>query len=127
MNRYGKGARNERELIHFFNQKGYEVVRAAGSGVNSLSPDILVFKRGQQYAFECKAWNNGRVAIEYDKFKVLRKWEENSGITTMIAWKIPRKGWYFMYLDEMEEKERSFSVTRSKAEKIGRKLDQMIR
>ena len=126
MNRYGKGARGERELIHAFNEEGYSVIRAAGSGVNSLSPDILVFKKGRQYALECKAWNNGRVAIEPDKFDSLKGWEENTGVTTMIAWKLPYKGWFFLYLDELEKNERSYSLTKTKTEKIGRTIDHLL-
>jgi len=43
---YRKGSRAERELIDHFSSNGFCVIRAAGSGVNSLSPDILVFRRG---------------------------------------------------------------------------------
>jgi Holliday junction resolvase len=123
MHRYGKGARSERELIQIFSQGGFSVIRAAGSGVNSLSPDILVFRRGRQYALECKAWNNGRVAIEPDKYEALRRWEDNTGITTMIAWKMPYEGWYFIYLNELEKNERSYSITKRRAREINRKLD----
>ena len=47
---YRKGARAERELINFFSGRGFAVIRAAGSGVNSLSPDLLAFRRGSQHA-----------------------------------------------------------------------------
>ncbi len=126
MHRYGKGARSERELIQIFSQNGFSVIRAAGSGVNSLSPDILVFRRGKQYALECKAWDNGRVSLELDKHAALKEWENNSGITTMLAWKMPYEGWYFLYLDELEKNERSYSITKTKAKEINRKLDQLI-
>ena len=123
MHRYRKGARGERELIQIFSQSGFSVIRAAGSGVNSLSPDILVFRRGRQYALECKAWDNGRVAIEPDKYEALRQWEDNTGITTMIAWKMPYEGWYFIYLSELEKNERSYSITKRRAREINRTLD----
>jgi Holliday junction resolvase len=53
MNRYVKGARGERELLAKFADLGYSVVRSAGSGVNSISPDIIAIKDGRVYAFEC--------------------------------------------------------------------------
>ena len=127
MKRYSKGARSERELINFFSEQGFSVIRAAGSGVSATSPpDILVFKREKQYALECKAWNKNRIAIEHDKFEALKEWESNTGITTMIAWKISFKGWRFVYLDEMEENPKSYSITMKKILEIDRKIEELI-
>ena len=126
MLRYAKGARSERELISLFCERGFSVIRAAGSGVSSLCPDILVFRKGTQYAFECKAWDSGSLGIEKEKFKVLKEWEGNTGITTLIAWRICRVGWRFMYLDELEENPRSYSVTMSKALAIDRRLEKLF-
>jgi Holliday junction resolvase len=127
MTRYNKGARGERELINLFAGQGYSVIRAAGSGVASTSPpDILLFKHGRQYALECKAWDNGRVAIPHDKFSALQTWQDNTGITTMLAWKLPYKGWLFVHLDELEKNPKSYSITRKKAEEIGRTLEAIL-
>ncbi len=126
MYRYKKGARNERELIHIFEEKGYSVIRSAGSGVNSVSPDILLFKRGKQYAMECKAWNSDRIAIEHEKFEALSRWEENTGITTLIAWKMPYEGWYFAYLPELDKNEKSYSITKKRMTEINRRIDSII-
>ncbi len=125
--RYAKGARGERELINTFSERGFSVIRAAGSGVSSLSPDLLVFKKGVQYAFECKAWDTGSIGIEKEKFLALKKWEENTGITTFIAWRISRIGWKFMYLSELEEQDKTFTVTKKRALGIDRKLEDIIR
>ncbi|MEW6328609.1 MAG: Holliday junction resolvase Hjc [Candidatus Micrarchaeota archaeon] len=125
--RYAKGARGERELINTFSGRGFSVIRAAGSGVSSLSPDLLVFKKGVQYAFECKAWDTGSIGIEKEKFLALKKWEENTGITTFIAWRLSRIGWKFMYLSELEEQEKNFTVTKKRALEIDRKLEDIIR
>lgn len=124
--RYAKGARGERELINIFCEKGFSVIRAAGSGVSSLCPDILVFKKGVQYAFECKAWESSSLGIEKEKFEFLKSWEENTGITTFIAWRMNRVGWRFMYLNELEENPRSYTVTMKKALAIDRGLDKLL-
>ena len=123
---YAKGARTERELISMFSEKGYSVIRAAGSGVNSLSPDLLVFRKGVQYAFECKAWGSGSLGIEKEKFLGLLEWEKNSGITTMIAWRINRVGWRFMHLPELEEREKSHTVTLKRALAINRTFEDLL-
>ncbi|MCX6777819.1 MAG: Holliday junction resolvase Hjc [Candidatus Micrarchaeota archaeon] len=123
---YAKGARTERELISIFSDAGYSVIRAAGSGVNSLSPDLLAFKRTKQYAFECKAWESGSLSIEKSRFERLRTWEDNTGITTFIAWRVNRVGWRFVYLREFEEKEKNFTVTWTRAMEIDRKIEEII-
>jgi Holliday junction resolvase len=124
--RYAKGARGERELISIFCEKGFSVIRAAGSGVSSLCPDILVFRKGLQYAFECKAWDSGSLSIEKEKFEFLKGWEENTGITTFIAWRISRVGWRFIYLSELEENPKSYTVTMKKALAMDRGLDKLF-
>ncbi|VVB66560.1 Holliday junction resolvase Hjc [Candidatus Gugararchaeum adminiculabundum] len=120
--KYAKGARNERELMELFSQKGYALIRAAGSGVGYACPDFLAFKHGRQYGFECKAWDSSSIAIRKDKFAELKRWEELTGITTMIAWKLSRKGWRFFYLSELNEADKNFTMTETKAEIIDRKI-----
>lgn len=125
--RYGKGSRAERELIGLFSQKGFSVIRAAGSGVGNPCPDFLAFRHGMQYGFECKAWDRGSLRIGKEQVDGLRRWEENTGITTMIAWRVPRKGWRFVSLDELEEKEKSYTVTLKRAMAINRTVDDLFR
>ena len=123
---YAKGSRAERELMEEFKQRGYSVIRSAGSGVGTPSPDILLFKKGKQYGFECKAWDRGSLTLEKPKVLELRTWQENTGMTTMIAWRVSREGWYFMHLGELEEQEKSYTVTLRRAREIGRTLAQVL-
>lgn len=122
-----KGARAERELIHFFLEKGFSVIRAAGSGVGSPSPDLLAFKRGEQFAFECKSWNSSSLSLAKEQFNALKQWEENTGITTFVAWKVPREGWRFIKLSEVNETGKAFSITLKQALIIDRKLTENLR
>ncbi|MDD5022754.1 MAG: Holliday junction resolvase Hjc [Candidatus ainarchaeum sp.] len=123
---YRKGSRAERELINFFYSKGFSVIRAAGSGVSSLSPDILVFRKGKNYAIESKAWETEYLHIKKDQFLGLRGWEENTGITCYIAWRRSREPWYFIPLSVFEENKASFAFPWEKAKLIGRKLEDLI-
>jgi len=123
---YQKGARAERELIHFFSENGFEVMRAAGSGVNSLSPDLLAFKRGKQYAIECKSWDSGSLSFPKEKFAAMKKWEETTGITYLIGWRVSRDGWYFFPVHLLEEQEKTYTMTLAKAKLAGRRLDELI-
>src|SRR3989344_5970500 len=96
MRSYVKGSRVERELIDFLHGKGFSVIRAAGSGVSSLSPDVLAFRHGIQYAFEVKAIEKEHLHIEKRQFLNLKKCEENTGITCLVGWRRNRKGWRFI-------------------------------
>ncbi len=112
--RYSKGSRTERELIKLFQEKGFSVIRSAGSGVGTPSPDILVFRHGRQYGFECKAWDRGSLNLDKKQVEDLKIWGDNTGITTMIAWRISRVGWRFAYLSELQEREKSYSITKDR-------------
>ena len=125
MTRYQKGARGERELLNRFFDLGYSVIRSAGSGVNSVSPDILVMKGGSGFAFECKAWDSNRISIEWDKFDSLKTWEKNSGLPMFMAWRMSNVGWFFIRLDEMHKNEKSYSVTKKSAISIGRVFENL--
>ncbi len=123
---YKKGARAERELIHFFTEHGFEVIRAAGSGVNSLSPDLLAFRQGRQYAVECKAWDSGSLSFEKEKVAQMKKWEEVTGITYLIGWRVSRDGWYLFPIHLLEEQGKTFTITLSKAKLAGRKPEELV-
>ena len=123
---YRKGSRYERELIEIFKQSGYSVIRAAGSGVGTPSPDVLLFKRTKQYGLECKAWDKTSLSLEKGQIDDLRKWEENTGMTTLIAWRSSREGWYFIYLDELSEQPKSYTVTKKRAQELNRRIEHLI-
>ena len=123
---YRKGARAERELINFFSDNGFAVIRAAGSGVNSLSPDLLAFKQGRQYAVECKAWESGSLSFEKEKVASMKKWEEITGITYLIGWRVSREGWFIFPVHLLEEQGKTFTITLAKAKLAGRKPEELI-
>lgn len=126
MRRYSKGARGERELLNVLHCHGYSVMRSAGSGVNSISPDLIAMKDRRGLAFECKAWDNTSLSIEPEKFDVLKEWERNTGMQTFIAWRMNSLGWFFIKLDEMRRTEKNYTVTKSTAMGICRKLDAIM-
>ncbi len=125
VHRYVKGARSERELIDKFYRHGYSVMRSAGSGVNSLSPDVIVFKNGKGYAFECKAWGRS-LSLEVDKVEVLRKWQSDTGMATFIAWRMNGKGWFFISLTELGKAAKNYTVTTKSAFSINRRLEDIL-
>lgn len=123
MHTYVKGARTERELLFTFYSMGYSVLRSAGSGVNSLGPDIIAIKDGTCFSFECKAWEKSRLSLDRGGFEKLRKWKENTKFPTFVAWRMNNMGWYFIELEELKDGGKDFSITRRRAIEIGRRME----
>jgi Holliday junction resolvase len=123
---YAKGSRAERELIDFFSSHGFMVIRAAGSGVNSLSPDLLAFRHGRHYAVECKAWDKTSLSFEKEKVAMMRRWEEETGISYFIGWRVSREGWFLFPVSMLEEQAKSFTITLARAKLAGRKPEELV-
>jgi Holliday junction resolvase len=124
--RYSKGARCERELLNDLHSRGYSVMRSAGSGINTLSPDIIALKSGKMLAFECKAWDSGNISMENDRFQGLLNWQNNTGMETYVAWRMSNAGWFFIKLEEMKVNEKTTTVSKKKALETNRKLEAII-
>ncbi|MCD6279516.1 hypothetical protein J7J26_01970 [Candidatus Micrarchaeota archaeon] len=112
---YVKGSRAERELVKIFQSNGYSVIRAAGSGNDSMCPDLLAFKTDKQYGFESKSWKRNVLNLKIPQVEGLFRWKENTGITTMVAWKIPRVGWRFIPIELLNKNKKGYSINKTKA------------
>lgn len=121
-----KGARSERELLNIFYNMGYSVLRSAGSGVNSLGPDIIAIKDKICIAIECKAWEKNRLSIDLDGYKKLFEWEQNTKFPTYIAWRMNGKGWFFIKLEELKQGEKDYSITKIKVLEMNRVLEHIL-
>lgn len=126
MTRYSKGARTERELLHSLHSMGYSVMRGAGSGINTLSPDLIAVRNGKGLAFECKAWDNDNLSIENDRFEGLVKWKANTSMETFVAWRMNSDGWYFIKLDEMKSNNKTKTISKKTAIEINRRLEAIM-
>jgi Holliday junction resolvase len=109
MTRYDKGSFYERQLKAMLEQKGFFVVRAAGSGVAGDAPDLIVLRSGKKFGVECKAWKE---SLFLDKPTVVayREWEKTTGMPVYLAWKKPRKEWRFFSMVALRETKRGFAV-----------------
>ncbi|ABR56201.1 Resolvase, Holliday junction-type [Methanococcus aeolicus Nankai-3] len=85
---YIKGSNFERELKKLFENKGFAVIRSAGShGV-----DIVAGKKGKIYAFECKATSNEKFYISNNDVDKLINFSELFGAIPYIALKVKLPG-----------------------------------
>ncbi len=144
---YHKGARAERELIKFFSEHGFMVIRGAGSGTSGLSPDVLVFKGPKQYVIEAKALESEHLSLDRDQFENLKKWHEVTGMETFVAWRRKKekaesgddsakawmkKGvgmryrWKFIPIVFFNENPKSYSLSWKFAEKYGKDISSLV-
>ncbi|MBU1120669.1 MAG: Holliday junction resolvase Hjc [archaeon] len=113
---YKKGANAERELLHILWEKGFAVVRIAGSGGTTLpAPDIVALSRKKRLAFECKAWNSAYLNIPLKQMDELIGWGKKAGANVFIAWKIPNKGWLFLPPKTFSKKASNYTISKKKA------------
>jgi Holliday junction resolvase len=127
LTRYSKGARGERELLTELHERGYSVMRSAGSGVNTLSPDLIAIKGEDALAFECKAWESSSVSIENERYEKLVEWARNTRMRTFVAWRMNGKGWLFIKPEEMNPQEKNWTVTKKNAVVINRRLEAILK
>ncbi len=127
MHRYVKGARSERELLNTLHRMGYSVIRAAGSGVNALGPDIMAIKDKVCISFECKAWERGSLSLDEEQFVKLLEWEKNTAFPTYVAWRMNNKGWFFIKLSEFTKGKANYNVTMKKTLEINRVMDDILK
>ncbi|MEM5861011.1 MAG: Holliday junction resolvase Hjc [Candidatus Aenigmatarchaeota archaeon] len=98
--KYMKGYLGERELLYKLYDKGYVVLRSPRSGRIGLpTPDIVAIKKSKVYAIECKSRNIAFI-VPKEQLDQLKEWVEKAGASAYIAWKIPRKGWKFISLED---------------------------
>lgn len=126
MTRYQKGAAAERELLNDLYEKGFAVIRAAGSGVNALGPDVVVLKGDKAIAFECKSGYEGGLSIEEIQYQKIVEWQERSSFPIYVAWRINREGWFFILPHEMRKTETRRVLTQREARAINRSLESVL-
>ncbi|AEH07213.1 Holliday junction resolvase Hjc [Methanothermococcus okinawensis] len=85
--KYKKGSNFERELKKMFENKGFAVVRSAGShGI-----DLIVGKKGNIYALECKITSKEKFYISKEDVDKLINFSEIFGAQPYIALKMNGK------------------------------------
>ncbi len=76
-------------------------MRAPHSGSTSIaSPDIVAAKGGRLLVLECKSRDDA-FTVPAEQLGELREWVKRANATAYIAWKISRKGWFFLRLDDV--------------------------
>lgn len=124
---YRKGSRAEHELMDTLVEKGFAVIRSAGSGKGSVCPDILSFRKSEWLAFECKAVDSTSLQLDTEQFEGLKMWEEKSGMTTYVAWRQMGGEWLFIRTEFFHKNEKSYAISLSDALRVAGRIDTIFR
>lgn len=124
---HSKGANAERELMRLFFQAGFSVVRIAGSGTSPLpAPDVIAIKKGRVIAVECKARKSSHLAVRPEQMQELLDWAERAGSEAFVAWKIPRRGWFFLRPEQFKRTKGFFIINQANAMGKGVSLEKVV-
>ncbi len=98
---YAKGYRAEYSLVHILAKLGYMVVRTPRSGrIGLASPDIIAAKDGRLIVIECKSRMEA-FKVPMEQLQELKEWEEKAKAKAYVGWKVARKGWFFLHLQDV--------------------------
>jgi Holliday junction resolvase len=98
---YRKGYLSEWQLMHTLAKMGFMVIRSPRSGrIGLASPDIIAAKNGRLFVIECKSRAEA-FTIPKDQLQQLKEWQVKAGAIPYIGWKIARKGWSFLKLEDV--------------------------
>ena len=123
-----RGSNAERELLHLLSQKGFSVVRVAGSGmIAEAACDLLAGNGKKKYAIEVKISSNSKKYLRKEQISELVKFSKNFGLNPLIAIKFLRKGWFFIKPDKLDKTEKGLAISFFDIIKKGRSFNNFIK
>lgn len=124
-----KGSNMERELFKIFVQRGYRVVRVAGSGMmENADCDLIAGKKGcGKYAIEVKSSKKPYRYISKEQIENFIVFSEIFGLKPVIALRFSREGWIFLEPRYLRDSGKNFMITLEEAKKNGKRFLQFFK
>ncbi len=127
MSTKSKGINAERELIHMFWSKSFAATRAAGSGSSKYpSCDLIVGNKDKKLAIECKVTKEKRKYLDPEDIEQLKSFSALFGALPIVAVKFKATPWYFLFLEDLGKKEKSYYVDIDIAKNRGLLFEELI-
>jgi holliday junction resolvase Hjr len=127
MNRKSKGTNAERDLIHWFFENDWVAIRSAGSGsMQNPSPDILAGNNLRRLAIECKAVNDTKKYFTTKEIEELVYFANKFGAEPWVGVRFDRIDWFFLTIEDLEKKDKSYYVDVILAKRKGLHFKQLI-
>ena len=122
-----KGINAERELVHKFWKENWACLRIAGSGSSKYpSPDLLVGNNLRRFAIECKVTKDNKKYFQKENIEQLKFFANVFGARPLIAIRFKGKDWFFVSLEDMEDKGKTFFLDDKIAERRGLLFEELI-
>ncbi|MBP2172486.1 Holliday junction resolvase Hjc [Methanococcus voltae] len=120
-NKYRKGSTFERELKKNLENKGFAVIRSAGShGV-----DLVAGKSGKHFVFECKSTSKEKMYIPNEDVEKLVEFSEIFGGEPYLAVKIMNKC-LFINPDDIASAGKNYALDYTKLCPLSRDIDELV-
>jgi len=127
MDKKAKGTNAERDLIHWFFENDWVAIRSAGSGsMQNPSPDILAGNNLRRLAIECKAVNDIKKYFTSKEIEELVYFAGKFGAEPWVGVRFDRIDWFFLNIEDLEKKDRSYFVDVQIAKRKGLSFNQLI-
>lgn len=127
LNKKAKGSNAERDLIHQFFANGWVAIRSAGSGSQqNPSPDILAGNNLRRLAIECKTVNDTKKYFTKKEIEELVYFANKFGAESWVAVRFDRIDWFFLNIEDLELKDKSYFVDVIIAKRKGLSFGQLI-
>ncbi|MFW5902403.1 MAG: Holliday junction resolvase Hjc [archaeon] len=128
MSNKAKGTKYENKLFDKLNDRGYKVLRAAGSGTKREADVDLIAGNHLtgQYGIECKFKSKKYIYISKEQMSNFIDFCEVFGLIPKIAARFPRMKWYFLDPEQLEETGKNFKVTQDMCKREGEKIDEVF-
>lgn len=127
MSNKSKGINAERELVIFFNQRGWSAVRVAGSGSSHYpSADVLAGNAIRKLAIECKTTKERKKYFTREEVNQFLTFCRTFGVESWIAVKFHRQPWFFVPAEELEATGTCLSVSPELAQKKGVRFEELL-
>lgn len=123
-----KGSNAEREIIHAFWEAGWAALRVAGSGsVKYPVPDIIAGNGIRKIAIECKACKSTSKYFEKKEIEELKWFSQIFGAEAFVSIKFNNKGTYFLKIEDLIEKNKSYLADLDIVSKKGKKFIEFVK
>ena len=127
LNKKAKGSNAERDLIHSFFENGWVAIRSAGSGSQqNPSPDILAGNNLRRLAIECKTVNDTKKYFTKKEIEELVYFANKFGAEPWVAVRFDRIDWFFLNIEDLELKDKSYFIDVVIAKRKGLNFEQLI-
>ncbi|MEA3398919.1 MAG: Holliday junction resolvase Hjc [Patescibacteria group bacterium] len=127
MSHKSRGTAAERDLIHRFWAEEWAAIRSAGSGsMKYASPDLIVGKGGRRLLIEAKLTSSSKKYISKEDANQLLYFAEVFAGEAWFAIKFPKKPWYFLTPEDMEDTGKNLAMSMELAKLRGLSFEELI-